>query len=72
MSGTCISIEMRASVRHVWDMHQPRDIQASCKTCLGHDIEMRASVRPVWDMASCRQSSSWIIASRRRSQSHYP
>ncbi|KHG18292.1 hypothetical protein F383_22020 [Gossypium arboreum] len=42
MSGTCISnfmgasiksclghgigIEMRASVRHVWDMHWPRDV----------------------------------------------
>ncbi|PPS03232.1 hypothetical protein GOBAR_AA17435 [Gossypium barbadense] len=25
MSGTCIGIEMRASVRHVWDMHRPRD-----------------------------------------------
>ncbi|KHG06276.1 hypothetical protein F383_31866 [Gossypium arboreum] len=38
MSGTCISIEARASVRYVWDMHRPREIQAS--------------VRPVWDMAS--------------------
>ncbi|KHG23451.1 DNA mismatch repair mutS [Gossypium arboreum] len=38
MSKTCIGFETRASVRHVWHMHQPRDIQAS--------------VRPVWDMAS--------------------
>ncbi|KHG22231.1 hypothetical protein F383_10611 [Gossypium arboreum] len=22
MSGTCIGIETRASVRHVWDMHR--------------------------------------------------
>ncbi|KHF97719.1 hypothetical protein F383_37181 [Gossypium arboreum] len=29
MLGTCIDFEMRASVRHVWDMYQPRDIQAS-------------------------------------------
>ncbi|KHG05798.1 Aldehyde oxidase [Gossypium arboreum] len=29
MSGTCIDIKTRASVRHVWDMHRPRDIQAS-------------------------------------------
>ncbi|KHG15956.1 hypothetical protein F383_22340 [Gossypium arboreum] len=28
MSGTCISHIMRANVRHVWDMHRPRDIQA--------------------------------------------
>ncbi|KHG18472.1 3-phytase A [Gossypium arboreum] len=50
MSGTCIShimrasvrpclgqdigIEMGASVRHVWDMHRPRDVSL-CKTCLG-------------------------------------
>ncbi|KHG18299.1 hypothetical protein F383_07181 [Gossypium arboreum] len=26
---------MRASVRHVWDMHRPRDV-SQCKTCLGH------------------------------------
>ncbi|KHG23769.1 Queuine tRNA-ribosyltransferase [Gossypium arboreum] len=38
MSGTCIGHIMRAYVRHVWDMHRPRDIQAS--------------VRLVWDMAS--------------------
>ncbi|KHG14690.1 hypothetical protein F383_06771 [Gossypium arboreum] len=37
MSGTCISIETRASVRQVWDMHRLRDIQDS--------------VRHVWDMA---------------------
>ncbi|KHG15474.1 hypothetical protein F383_16787 [Gossypium arboreum] len=37
MSGACIGIETRASVRHVWDMHRPRDIQAS--------------VRPIWDIA---------------------
>ncbi|KHF97618.1 Catalase-peroxidase [Gossypium arboreum] len=42
MSGTCIDIETRASVRHVRDMHQPRDIQAS----------MRAIVILVWDTAS--------------------
>ncbi|KHG28897.1 1-deoxy-D-xylulose 5-phosphate reductoisomerase [Gossypium arboreum] len=51
MSGTCIGhitranvrlclghgigSETRASVRHVWDMHQPRDVSQS-KTCLGH------------------------------------
>ncbi|KHG08549.1 hypothetical protein F383_35602 [Gossypium arboreum] len=51
MSGTCISyirrasvrpclvhgisIEMGASVRHVWDMHRPRDVNL-CKTCLRH------------------------------------
>ncbi|KHG14836.1 Leucine--tRNA ligase [Gossypium arboreum] len=29
---------MRDSIRHVWDMHQPRDIQANA--------------RPIWDMAS--------------------
>ncbi|KHG02145.1 Zinc finger and BTB domain-containing 7C [Gossypium arboreum] len=34
--------DMCASVRHVWDMHRPQDIQAS----------MRASVRPVWDTTS--------------------
>ncbi|KHG15333.1 Leucine--tRNA ligase [Gossypium arboreum] len=38
MFGTCIGFETRASERHVWDMHQPQDIQAS--------------VRHVWDMAS--------------------
>ncbi|KHG07969.1 hypothetical protein F383_34857 [Gossypium arboreum] len=38
MSGTCISHILRASVRHFWDMHRPRDIQAS--------------VRPIWDMVS--------------------
>ncbi|KHF97968.1 hypothetical protein F383_37330 [Gossypium arboreum] len=51
MSGTCIghimiaserpylghgiSIEMRASVRHVLEMHQPH-YESQCKTCLGH------------------------------------
>ncbi|KHG27715.1 hypothetical protein F383_12429 [Gossypium arboreum] len=25
----------RDSVRHVWDMHRPRDV-SQCKTCLGH------------------------------------
>ncbi|KHG19096.1 hypothetical protein F383_24980 [Gossypium arboreum] len=33
--GHGISIETKASVRHVWDMHQPRDV-SQCKTCLGH------------------------------------
>ncbi|KHG24092.1 hypothetical protein F383_30404 [Gossypium arboreum] len=49
MSGTCIghiirasvrpclghgiSIETRASVRHVWEMHRPRDVSQG-KTCL--------------------------------------
>ncbi|KHG14278.1 Suppressor of phya-105 1 protein [Gossypium arboreum] len=62
MSGTCISHIKRASVKHVWDMHRSRDIQASvrpvwdmasaccvqCKTYLGHGInfDMLASVRP--------------------------
>ncbi|KHG12076.1 hypothetical protein F383_20524 [Gossypium arboreum] len=62
MSGTCIGhimrasvrpclghdigIETRASVRHVWDMHWPRD-ESQCKTCLGHASTMRCvSVRP--------------------------
>ncbi|KHG09270.1 Protein HIRA [Gossypium arboreum] len=63
MSGTCIGhvmrasvrpclghgigIETTASVRHVWDMHRPRDVSL-CKTCLGHGIgyEMIVSVRP--------------------------
>ncbi|KHG13772.1 hypothetical protein F383_18499 [Gossypium arboreum] len=26
MSRTYISHSMRASVRHVWDMHRPRDV----------------------------------------------
>ncbi|KHG08762.1 hypothetical protein F383_35933 [Gossypium arboreum] len=60
--GHGIGIEMRASVRHVWDMHQLKEVN-QCKTrlrhasttrcvsvrpCLGHGIgiEMRASVRP--------------------------
>ncbi|KAH1072573.1 hypothetical protein J1N35_024901 [Gossypium stocksii] len=38
MPETCIGYITRASVRHVWDMHRPRDSQAS--------------VRPVWDMTS--------------------
>ncbi|KHG17268.1 hypothetical protein F383_21785 [Gossypium arboreum] len=52
MSGTCISYSMRASVRHVWDMHRPRDV-SQCQTCPGHASAMRCvSVRPVWDTAS--------------------
>ncbi|KHG16942.1 Cytochrome c-type TorC [Gossypium arboreum] len=27
--------DMCASVRHVWDMHQPH-YESQCKTCLGH------------------------------------
>ncbi|KHG04499.1 hypothetical protein F383_29878 [Gossypium arboreum] len=27
---------MSANVRHVWDMHRPRDV-SHCMTCLGHD-----------------------------------
>ncbi|KHG17910.1 hypothetical protein F383_22110 [Gossypium arboreum] len=33
--GHGIGIEMKASVRHVWDMHRPRDV-SQCKICLGH------------------------------------
>ncbi|KHG17099.1 hypothetical protein F383_21084 [Gossypium arboreum] len=33
--GHGIDIETRASVRHVCDMHRPRDV-SQCKTCLGH------------------------------------
>ncbi|KHG23340.1 UvrABC system C [Gossypium arboreum] len=62
MSGTCIDhimrasvrpclghgigIETSASVRHVWDMHWPRDV-SQCKTCLGHAPTTRCvRVRP--------------------------
>ncbi|KHG09440.1 hypothetical protein F383_12364 [Gossypium arboreum] len=40
MSRTCISDIMRATVRHVWDMHRPRDV-SQCKTCLGHTSATR-------------------------------
>ncbi|KHG20506.1 Uncharacterized protein F383_24982 [Gossypium arboreum] len=41
---------MRASVRHVWDMHRPQDV-SQCQTCLRHASATRcASVRHVWDM----------------------
>ncbi|KHG16769.1 hypothetical protein F383_21460 [Gossypium arboreum] len=33
--GHGIGIKTRASVTHVCDMHQPRDV-SQCKTCLGH------------------------------------
>ncbi|KHG01442.1 Coiled-coil domain-containing protein [Gossypium arboreum] len=39
-------IKTRVSVRHVWDMHRPRDVIQS-KTCLGHVSTMRCvNVRP--------------------------
>ncbi|KHG17520.1 hypothetical protein F383_23397 [Gossypium arboreum] len=48
--GHGICIETSASVRHVWDMHWPRDV-SQCQTCLGHASATRcASVRHVWDM----------------------
>ncbi|KHG00055.1 hypothetical protein F383_19931 [Gossypium arboreum] len=38
--------DMSASVRHVWDMHRPRNV-SQCKTCLGHGSTMSGvSVRP--------------------------
>ncbi|KHG23209.1 hypothetical protein F383_08922 [Gossypium arboreum] len=44
--GHSIGIETSASVRHVWDMHLPRDV-SQCKTCLGHVLAIRGvSVRP--------------------------
>ncbi|KHG06149.1 hypothetical protein F383_16984 [Gossypium arboreum] len=44
--GRGIGIETRASVRHVWDMHRPRDV-SQCKTCLGYASATRCvSVRP--------------------------
>ncbi|KHG13204.1 hypothetical protein F383_18370 [Gossypium arboreum] len=44
--GYGIGIETRASVRHVWDMHQPRGISQH-KTCWGHALTTRCvSVRP--------------------------
>ncbi|KHG14481.1 hypothetical protein F383_18362 [Gossypium arboreum] len=44
--GHGIDIEMNASVRYVWDMHQPRDV-IQCKTCLRHaSATRRVSVRP--------------------------
>ncbi|KHG16857.1 Disulfide bond formation B [Gossypium arboreum] len=39
MSETCIGFETRAIVRHVWDMHRPRDMCASVRPCLGHGID---------------------------------
>ncbi|KHG05924.1 Xaa-Pro dipeptidyl-peptidase [Gossypium arboreum] len=65
MYGTWTGIETRASVRLVWDMHQHRDIQATCKTCLGHGIDFDV-------LATCCQSNLWIITVCQRSQSHYP
>ncbi|KHG27898.1 hypothetical protein F383_10917 [Gossypium arboreum] len=38
--GHSISIETSASVRHVWDMHRPRNV-SQCKTCLRHASAMR-------------------------------
>ncbi|KHG20205.1 hypothetical protein F383_02614 [Gossypium arboreum] len=35
MSGTCIDLEMQASVRHVWDMHRLQDVSTQCKTMSG-------------------------------------
>ncbi|KHG19467.1 hypothetical protein F383_09295 [Gossypium arboreum] len=47
MYGTCINHSMRASVKHVWDIHRPRDI-SQCQTCLEHASATRcASVRHV-------------------------
>ncbi|KHG15145.1 hypothetical protein F383_05299 [Gossypium arboreum] len=44
--GHGIDIKTSASVRHVWDMHRPRDV-SQCKTCLGHVSATRCvSVRP--------------------------
>ncbi|KHF97636.1 hypothetical protein F383_37007 [Gossypium arboreum] len=44
--GHSIGIETSASVRHVWDMHQSRDI-SQYMTCLGHASATRCvSVRP--------------------------
>ncbi|KHG07387.1 1-deoxy-D-xylulose 5-phosphate reductoisomerase [Gossypium arboreum] len=44
--GHGIGIEMSASVRHFWDMLQPRDVR-QCKTCRGHASTTRyVSVRP--------------------------
>ncbi|KHG06197.1 hypothetical protein F383_32666 [Gossypium arboreum] len=41
MFGTCIShSDMCASVRHVWDMHQPQH-ESQCKICLGHALASR-------------------------------
>ncbi|KHG13297.1 WW domain-binding 11 [Gossypium arboreum] len=46
MSRTCIGHTMRASVRHVWDMHRPRDV-SQYKTCLRYAPATRCvSVRP--------------------------
>ncbi|KHF99515.1 hypothetical protein F383_38461 [Gossypium arboreum] len=38
MSGTCIDLEICASVRYVWDMHR-HSYMYRCKTCLGHGID---------------------------------
>ncbi|KHG20977.1 hypothetical protein F383_27090 [Gossypium arboreum] len=38
MSGTCIGLEICASVRHVWDMHW-HGYMCQCKTCQGHGID---------------------------------
>ncbi|KHG13627.1 hypothetical protein F383_16545 [Gossypium arboreum] len=38
--GHGIGIETTAYVRHVWDMHRPRDV-SQCKTCLGHALATR-------------------------------
>ncbi|KHG12302.1 Ubiquitin carboxyl-terminal hydrolase 26 [Gossypium arboreum] len=38
--------DTRASVRHVWDMHRPRDV-SQCKTCQRHASATRCvSLRP--------------------------
>ncbi|KHG26241.1 hypothetical protein F383_10229 [Gossypium arboreum] len=51
MSGTCIGIKARASVRHVWDMHRPCEIQASMRAsvrpCLGHGVGILTHVRAI-------------------------
>ncbi|KHG09020.1 2,3,4,5-tetrahydropyridine-2,6-dicarboxylate N-succinyltransferase [Gossypium arboreum] len=43
--GHGIDIEMRASVRHVWDMHRLRDCKSVSGTWHRHGY-VRASVRP--------------------------
>ncbi|KHG06536.1 hypothetical protein F383_33484 [Gossypium arboreum] len=44
--GHGIDIEMSARIRHVWDMHQPRDV-SQYKKCLGHVLATRCvNVRP--------------------------
>ncbi|KHG03035.1 hypothetical protein F383_26479 [Gossypium arboreum] len=44
--GHGIGIKTSASVRHVWDMHRPRDV-SQCKTCLKHASATRCvTVRP--------------------------